>query len=52
MKIIEENSKTGQRQRQHIHGLETDIIDVWDISFGTLRACHMWKKFLKKGRGG
>ena len=31
--------------------METYIIDVRGISYGTLEACHMPKKNLMKGRG-
>ena len=39
------------RQWQHIHELKSYIIDVWDISFGTFGANHLWKKNFGKGRG-
>ena len=40
-------TKTGQ----HIHELKSYIINVWDISFGTFKANHLWKKNFGKGRG-
>ena len=46
----DKNPQTGLRQWQHIlHELETYIIDVWGISYGTLGACHMWKIIFEGG---
>ena len=47
----EENPITGLRQWQQIHALETYIIDVQGISYGTLGACLIGENIFGEGRG-